>query len=363
MLAFVIPTRDRHEELARTIARIDALGLENAEIIVADNASRQAVTLPTQTPRGTPIRLLRRERNEAAAARNACALATDPRCEWLVMLDDDSHPLDDGLSEVLAAQPASVAAVAARITLPDGRHEAGGLPEVFIGCGVAIRRTPFLELGGYDPSFEYYAEEYDLAARLIHAGYRIAFDERFRIEHRKVQAGRDFGRILRRLVRNNAVVAARHAPAPARASELAETLLRYARIAIKERALCGYVRGLADLCLRLPRQTRTPLTAEEFDRFTGLAAAREALAFAHSCRPLGPTMLIDRGKNARVIEQALRELGVALTTVEAKAETLVIGTLSPGPMADALLRRADLGRRVVAPWRSCVRPLVRSAAA
>ena len=43
------------------------------------------------------------------------------------------------------------------------------------------------------------------------------------------------------------------------------------------------------------------------------------------------------------------EAGVELTTAD-QAEAIVIGTLSPGPMLDAVGRWTARGHRVVAPW-------------
>ena len=359
MISYIIPTRDRHEELARTLGHIAALGdhaaAGGAEVIVADNASAQPVRVPARLNSGVAVSCLRLARNHGAAARNHAAMRADPACRWLVMLDDDSHPLDLGLGDALRMAAPSAGAVQAEIMLSDGTHEAGGLPEVFIGCGVAIRREVFCKLGGYDASFDYYVEEYDLAARLLRAGYRVDFDRRFRVEHRKVSGGRDFGRILRRLVRNNAWVAQRYAPDEQRFDEIHETLVRYARVAWRERVGGAYVRGLAELALTLARQERTPLSACLYDRLTGLAHAREALAAANCAAPLGRVAIVSAGKNAWAVARALDELGAEVVREAAQADTLVVGTLSPGPMLDALALHGGAaapwpGRRIVAPW-------------
>jgi hypothetical protein len=356
MICYALPTRDRPEELRRTLDAIAALGdhraVGGARVIVADNDSRRPVDVPESLASGVPVHVLRRDRNESAAARNACVAATGPEVEWIVMLDDDSHPLDAGHLLALREAPRDVAAVQAEIFLPDGSHERGGLPEVFIGCGVAIRREAYLALGGYDARFDYYAEEYDLAARMIAGGWRVTMDRRFRVEHRKVASNRRFGRVVRRLVRNNAWVQQRYAPESQRAAELRETLSRYARIALKERALLGYARGLLDLAMTLRRQPRSPLPEPLYDRFTGLAAARAALHAAHAARPLGRVALVAEGKNAWAVRAALAELGLSASAHPDEADTLVIGTLSPGPMLDALaeLQHANPGRRVVTPW-------------
>jgi GT2 family glycosyltransferase len=366
VISYVLPTRNRPERLKATLIALASLGdhraYGGAEVIIVDNASNERLIVPPTLSSGVPVTYLARERNEGAAARNAGAQASDPASDWIVMLDDDSYPDDTAFLERLAAQPADVGAVSADIWLPTRRghraqREQGGLPEVFIGCGVAIRRSLFLELRGYDPSFNYYVEEYDLAARLLLAGYRVAFDPAFSVTHAKVTANRDMNVILERLVRNNGWVAQRYAPDEPpriRPAELREVRRRYRRIAAKEHATAGFTRGLLELRRTLRRQTRTPMPPELWDRFTGLAAARAALQGAYSARPFATACVVDEGKNAWVIGQALHELGVKVTGENDDAEAMIIGTMSPGPMLDAYERRLEGrrigGPRVLMPW-------------
>ena len=189
-ISYILPTRNRPDALATTLAKLGDLPRPEhelaggAEVIVVDNASDPSASIPCRLNNGLPIALIRRCTNDGAAARNLAANLA--RGQWLAMLDDDSHPLDCGHLHALAGVPAEVAAIGADIRLPDGSREAGGLPEVFIGCGVAIRRDAFLDAGGYDPSFHYYAEEYDLCAKLILRGGRIIHDSSFRVLHEKL---------------------------------------------------------------------------------------------------------------------------------------------------------------------------------
>lgn len=360
MISYVLPHRDRPASLARTLSALGALrGHEQfggAEVIVVDNASSTVPTVPAILPNNLPVTLLCRAHNDGAASRNAGVKATSRASEWIVMLDDDSSPLDTGFAKRLMQAPADVAAVSADIFLPGpGRRESGGLPEVFVGCGVAIRREVFLDLGGYDPSFGYYVEEYDLAARMLLAGYRVQFDRWFRVEHHKVWLNRNMDTILERLVRNNGWVAERYAPESRRRAELREVRSRYRRIALKERAIAGYSRGLVELRRTIRSQARTPMSEEVFDRFTGLTHARQALGLAQRSSPFATAAVIDEGKNAWVVRQVLAELGIREVADERCADAVAIGTMSPGPMLDAYERRlaaaAFTGQRIIAPWR------------
>lgn len=358
MISYVIPTKDRASRLRQTLMMLDALGPHpgGAEVVIADNDSRERLVLPRL---GMPVREVRLRENLGAAARNTAARAADPASEWLVMLDDDSYPDHTGYVARLAAMPTDVAAVSADIRLARGRNgrrdrESGGLPEVFIGCGVAIRRSVFLELGGYDPSFGYYAEEYDLAARILARGMRIVFDPGFGVTHAKDATNRSMDVILGRLVRNNGYVAQRYAPEALRLDEIRRTRSRYRAIAEKEGAIGGYAGGLAELRATIRGQARTPLTMDLWDRFTGLAYARRALGAAHTLRAFASAAVVDPGKNAWAVVRALEELGVKIAGEGEDAEVEVIGTLSPGPMLDAYERRAvhryPGAPRVLTPW-------------
>ena len=351
MITYLLPTRNRHERLSATLRQLaslsfaahDAVG--GAEIIIVDDASDLPVRLPPRLTNAMPVTVLRRPRQEGASARNAAVRAA--RGEWVIMLDDDSWPVDGSVIEILPNVSDDVAAVGSQILLADGTREAGGLPEVFVGCGAAIRRHAFLDAGGYDAAFHYYVEEYDLCARLIMRGWRIIHDWRFVVRHEKVQDGRDMNRILHRLVRNNAWLTQRYAPSEVLADALRGIFDRYAGIAESQGAQEGFEQGRCDGLATLEAQPRTPMPMDQWDRFTGRAHVRRTLAGFEN--PRSRIAIIERGKNETVIESVLDELRWPIASSD-DAEALIIGTLSPGPMMDAWERRLHDPRPVIRPW-------------
>ncbi len=359
-ISYVLPTRDRPGDLARTLAALGAMGRHDAEVIVVDNASVTRPHIAARLTSGVPVCMIRREQNDGAAGRNAGAKVAAG--EWIVMLDDDSHPTCDAdtLLGLLDRQPANVGAVMADIRLPrQGTREAGGLPEVFTGCGVAIRREIFLGLGGYDPTFGYYVEEYDLAARMLLDGLRVVFEPAFRVDHHKASAGRDMDLILHRLVRNNAWVMQRYAPEAGRRAELRHLRARYRGIARKEGASAGFARGIEELRRTIAHQPRRPMPPGLFARFTGLAAARRALEIALADRRNHTASIVAAGKYENVVRQALHELGIRVVDHHG-ADLTVIGTMSPGPMLDAASadrEQVQTGQLVV-PWRAAAHALL-----
>ncbi len=357
MISYVLPTHNRHQTLNRTLDRLGQLdgaghrAAGNAEIIVVDNASEPPVSLVAKLDNGIIVRVIRLEHNIGAAARNVGV--DQARGHWIVMLDDDSYPLDCGHINVIGSAPDHVAAIGAEILLPDGSHEAGGLPEVIIGCGAAIRRSAFCAVGGYDPSFDYYAEEYDLCARFLLAGWQVIHDRRFRVLHEKITTHRDMNRILHRLVRNNAWVMQRYAPCDNRRSaEVHSILTRYASIAVKEHAAHGYACGVADLLTTIDAQPRRAMTQSMFERFTGLHHVRQTLRSHPGLTPGMAVALVEPGKNVDVMTHAALEAGLRLVAQPREAQAMLIGTLSPGPMLDAQHRwsKAHPAMPVVCGW-------------
>jgi GT2 family glycosyltransferase len=357
VISYLLPTRNRPEALSSTLEALADLSAHahervgGAEVIIVDNASDPPLKAPPRLGNGMPVSVVRLDVNAGAAARNVGA--TLARGEWLIMLDDDSYPLDVNHLWVITEVDEEVAAIGAEIHLPRSGREDGGLPEVFVGCGAAIRREAFLSAGGYDATFGFYAEEYDLCARLLLEGWRVVHDLRFRVLHRKVDDGRDMNLILRNLVRNNGWVMHRYAPRQGLKEALDVVFARYGSIARREGAMDGFNRGRRELEATVDEQQRRPMRRELFDCFTGLAHVRETLARSPNLSVETPVAIVDEGKHAWVVRQALSELEVEVVG-ERKAEALVIGTLSPGPMMDAWERRrggrGGGGPSVIMPW-------------
>jgi GT2 family glycosyltransferase len=348
VISFVLPTRNRPEELARTIERLGALEpCVTAEVIVVDNHSKEPATVPARLANGWRACTLRRPRNEGAAARNdGVRIASGP---WIVMLDDDSYPLDMRFVEALREAPADVAAIGAEVLLASGEHEQGGMPEVIVGCGAAIRREAYVAAGGYDHAFHFYVEEYDLCAKLLARGHRVTHDSRFRVLHAKTATNRDMGLVLGRLVRNNGWVLRRYCPEALYDAAMREILERYEAIATKEGVLDGYRAGLAELEATIANERRTPMSDALWQRFTGETAARPILERHRALIAGRRVALVSEGKAGPLLARLVTELG-GIPSPERDAETLVVGTLSPGPVLDAIAARGHETRPVIVAW-------------
>jgi GT2 family glycosyltransferase len=264
----VIATRDRRDELRRTLKFLTALP-EFPAIIVVDNGSRDgtAAMVRRDFPQAQVIAL---RRNRGAAARNAGVRRA--RTPYVALTDDDSwwepgalaravtvldHRPDVGLvAAATVVEPESVPdplnAVLAASPLDQGTLPG---PRVlgFLGCGAVARRDAYLAAGGYSRLLLIGGEEellaYDLAAR----GWPISYLPDV-VVHHWPSTVRDARRRRGQELRNRLLVDWMRRPLPHALGETAQL----ARSARRDRVAS---RALAETLVKLPRAlaTRRPL--------------------------------------------------------------------------------------------------------
>ena len=185
-VAVVVITRNRREELLRTLARLCALP-DAAEVVVVDNASDDgtAAAVGTSFP---AVRLVALPRNTGAVGRTIGVRATSS--PLVAFADDDSWWEPGALAAAgrLFAEHADLALVHARIVLEPGgatdpacrkmaarpRDRGAPGPAVLghLACGVVVRRSAYLAAGGYSPLLEFGGEEQLLSLDFAAAGWQ-----------------------------------------------------------------------------------------------------------------------------------------------------------------------------------------------
>jgi GT2 family glycosyltransferase len=192
-VAVVIATRNRATELLATLARLAALP-EQLPIVVVDNGSTDATAELVRTHH-PGVRVVGLRANRGAAARTVGARLVDS--PYVAFSDDDSWWAPGALGravEVLNRHP-RLAVLAARVLVgPDQRLDpvcdqmahsplppADDLPGPsvlgFIACGAVVRRTAFLEVGGFDVRLGVGGEEQLLSVDLATRGWGLAYVE------------------------------------------------------------------------------------------------------------------------------------------------------------------------------------------
>ncbi len=209
-LSVVIPTRDRRDRVERTLAALDRQDLEgaSAELIVVDNGSADGTPAALAgRDASLPTRVLSQPRPGASAARNVglqCAAGS-----IVLLLGDDTSPASNGLLAGHLAlhrcQPDPRYAVLGRISwapqhqadpflqwLDDAGFQfsfdrlAPGIvatADHFYSSHVSARRSTLLEVGGFDESFPFLAEDTELGIRLERAGVRLDYHPELLVHH------------------------------------------------------------------------------------------------------------------------------------------------------------------------------------
>ncbi len=191
-----------HNGRARIAECLDAV-LQSpaaAETIVVDDGSDDG-TADLVASRFPQVKLLRLDRCGLSAARNAGAAAAGS--DWIVFTDDDCVPDAEWLARLDRV-------------LADGRHAAAGGPNLpppprtwreavicaapgapghvmiddeqadhLPGCNLAVRKTAFFEIGGFDPVFRTAGDDVDFCWRLREAGHRLGFSPGAFVWHRR----------------------------------------------------------------------------------------------------------------------------------------------------------------------------------
>lgn len=254
----VIATRDRCEELLRTLERM----VGRAPVIVVDNGS-QDDTVSLVRKEYPTVRVVELPANRGAAARNVGVRLA--QTAYVAFCDDDSwwargalaraaeildrHPgLGLVAARTLVGQQEKLDPVSVAMAASPLRRDTDfpGVPVLgFLACAAVVRRSAFLRVGGFSSLLFFTAEEMLLAYDLASAGFALAYvDDVVAHHHPSVSRGRPA--VRRRLeMRNQLLISWMRRP-PLRAGT---DTVRLARLAMVS---ADTARALGSALLRLP---------------------------------------------------------------------------------------------------------------
>ncbi|WP_367870663.1 glycosyltransferase [Luteolibacter sp. Populi] len=188
-ISVIVCTRNGSPRIAACLRALERQSLAPHEIIVVDDGSTDG-TADLVEKEFSAVQLLRLEPSGLSAARNAGAEAAAG--EFLAFTDDDCEPDQDwvaGLAvsfargwdgvggpnlpppprDSIQAVVAAAPGAPSHVMLDD--EEAEHLP----GCNIAVRRTAYFDIGGFDPVFTTAGDDVDFCWRLRDKGYRLGF--------------------------------------------------------------------------------------------------------------------------------------------------------------------------------------------
>lgn len=188
-ISVIVCTRNGAARIGACLADLESQSFPAHEIIVVDDGSTDG-SGDLVLERFPHVRLLRREAGGLSAARNAGAeLATG---EVLAFTDDDCEPDRDWLAGLATAFAKGWDAAGGPNLPPPARFDAeaivaaaSGAPshvmlddeeaEHLPGCNLAVRRSTYFAVGGFDPLFMTAGDDVDFCWRLRDHGYRMGF--------------------------------------------------------------------------------------------------------------------------------------------------------------------------------------------
>lgn len=317
LVSFVLSTRDRRDVLLATLGRVFACDLDGDafDVHVVDNASTDG-TAEAVREAFPAVRLIEAGGNRGSVAKNLALPHALGR--YVVFLDDDSYPAEGAVRRMIRhfeADPRLGAATFA-VELPDGTRECSAYPDVFIGCGVGLRRKALRLVGGLPDDFFMQAEEYDLSLRLLDGGWAVQRFDDLLVRHLKTPRARLPARTVRLDVRNNVWLCLRRFPRPFVWPYLSDWVRRYYWIARSQRAVWPFVRGLVEgLATSLVRPRRQPVSDAAFEQFAKVAETERRVREAAAATAATRVLLVDAGKNLYAYWRACVTAGLTVVAI------------------------------------------------
>jgi GT2 family glycosyltransferase len=209
-LSIMITTRNRIEDLKRTLRVLTALNPAPDEILItADGCTDDtAEFVKSALPKAKLI--VNQLGIGSAASRDR--MMREARGDLVLALDDDSHPeqLDCILRIVQLFEQRPGLAVLHfpqrtdeyPETLAQTNFGSEHLTRSFANSGAVLRRSAYLQLPGFESRFFHMYEEPDYALQCVAAGYDVLFSPVITIRHHYSRQARDETRIHHRHARN-----------------------------------------------------------------------------------------------------------------------------------------------------------------
>jgi len=188
--AITITTRNRLDDLKRTLRVIGSLDPQPDEIVIsADGCTDGTIEYVKSLPH---VRLLVNEVPRGSiGSRDTMIRAT--LSDIALSLDDDSYPVEtDFIRRMLALFEENTRLAVAAFPqysdeFPETLAQEDFGPSHFIGSymssSAAIRRSVFLEIGGYPTVFFHVYEEPDFALRCMAAGWQVRYENSLHVRH------------------------------------------------------------------------------------------------------------------------------------------------------------------------------------
>lgn len=189
--SIMITTRNRRDDLRRTLERLQQLQPAPLEVLLcADGCTDNTVGMVCEE---FPEVKLHVNEKSVGSVGSRDRLLREAKGDWILSLDDDSYPVEDGffvrVQSVIQSHPEAqvitfpelrdVGYASTRMTPESPGHYVSAYPN----CAALMRREFYLCQPGFPPHFVHAYEEPDYALQCYAAGAAVWFEPSLTIRH------------------------------------------------------------------------------------------------------------------------------------------------------------------------------------
>lgn len=278
LVSVVIVTRNRFQALQEGLRSVAMQDYPDIELIIVDNASTDGTSQQVRA-HYPHAELLTQEKNMGAAGGRNIGIYR-ARGEICISFDDDAELAGtDCISRTVAyfRRDSNLACLSYKVCDKSGNVVTKLIPRrdrkvitqdtpgaMFSGTGFAVRRSHFIEAGGFWEKLNpYFGEEPDLSYRILEQGHNILHTPHIQVRHEESPSERPKDRRMYYGARNAPWMALRNLPWHAAISLTVLSWGYFFLIALKERQLGAYFRSVRESIAGLPEvyRLRKPVSA------------------------------------------------------------------------------------------------------
>lgn len=262
VVTVLIATKDRPDDLRRTLGLLRAQTWPAVELIVIDDAS--AASLEPIVRERWPDAVYVRKAESAGQCRRRSEGFRMAAGKYILQLDDDSCPVQPGaLDSAVQFMEADSEIGILSFYIFNGPELTGKLPEAepryhqsFVGCGALLRTEAVREIGGYQDFFGNEWEEEELSLRMMKAGWAIYFFPSIVVHHHVSPRNRKQARTWSRGFRNKLWSLIMHLPARRLPLEMSWVLAIGFYDSIRLLRFGAYLQGVGQFLKGIPKVAR-----------------------------------------------------------------------------------------------------------
>ena len=283
-VTIMITTRNRPVDLAFTLEKLISLELAYLPLFIVDDASDAPIISDELAKRFPRIKIVRNEVQRGLIA-NRNEMARASQTPYVLSLDDDSCfrnvPDLQGALEYLAQQPRVAALQFNNVDINFGEEAVTGSEpyrvQTYTGCGHLLKRSVFLEMGGYRADFVHMSEEVEFCRKAWKAGLEVHMYPKIVVDHRRTPVARFPAKNLYYLTRNLLIISYLHLPWPAMTTKLFSNALlvwwrNFTRLYLWSSVFRGWLDGIKYCIAHLPE--RAPMSGRQYREYRRAPVSR-----------------------------------------------------------------------------------------